>query len=106
MSRSAISRAKAAPRSLLPLARRMAVREHSRWIAARMITSGSGTRSAVSMMADMKLMRCSGSCLCRRQREELAGAGLVVAIALAARAQHLRFQRRDAGDVDEDPVHE
>ena len=35
-----------------------------------------------------------------------AGARLVVAIAIAARAQHLRFQRRDAGDVDQDPVHE
>ena len=27
-------------------------------------------------------------------------------VALAARAQHLLFQRRDAGDVDQEPVHE
>ena len=45
------------------------------------------------------------SCL-RQPRKERAGARLVVAIAIAARAQHLRFQRRDAGDVDQDPVHE
>lgn len=42
----------------------------------------------------------------RRQRKEPAGARLVVAIALAAGAQHLILKRRDAGDVDEDPVHE
>ena len=44
--------------------------------------------------------------LVRRQRKERAGTRLIVAIALAARAQHLLFQRRNAGDVDQDPVHE
>ena len=42
--------------SASPLASRAAVREHSRWIAARMMTSGSGTRSAVPMMVETKLM--------------------------------------------------
>ena len=38
--------------SASPLASRVAVREHSRWIAARMTRSGSGTRSAVPMIGD------------------------------------------------------
>ena len=56
MARAAISPANAASLSALPLASRVAVREHSRWIAARMIRSGSGTRSAVPMMLETKLM--------------------------------------------------
>ena len=50
MARAAISSANQASLSALPVASRVAVREHSRWIAARMMTSGSGTRSAVPMM--------------------------------------------------------
>ena len=40
----------------LPLANRVAVREHNRWTAARITRSGSGTRSAVPMILDTKLM--------------------------------------------------
>ena len=56
MARAAISSANAASLSVLPVASRVAVREQSRWIAARMTTSGSGTRSAVPMMVETKLM--------------------------------------------------
>jgi len=56
MARAAISSAKKASLSALPLASRVAVREHSRWIAARMMRSGSGTRSAVPIVQDTKLM--------------------------------------------------
>ena len=65
MARAAISSANAASLSALPIASRVAVREHSRWIAARMTTSGSGTRSAVTIMLETTLMRplpfCGGS---------------------------------------------
>src|SRR5215207_2360227 len=86
-----------------------------------MMASGSGTRSAVPIMVETKLMwplpsfpgmislrdgfHFSGSCV-RWQREELTGTGLILAVVLAARAQHLRFQRRNAGLIDQDPVHE
>ena len=56
MARAAISSANQASLSALPVASRVAVREHSRWIAARMMTSGSGTRSAVPMIVETKLM--------------------------------------------------
>ena len=56
MARAAISSANDASLSALPLASLVAVREHSRWIAARMMTSGSGTRSAVPMIVETKLM--------------------------------------------------
>ena len=36
--------------------KRVAVREQSWWIAARMTTSGSGTRSAAAMIVETKLM--------------------------------------------------
>ncbi len=42
----------------------------------------------------------------RRQRKEDAGARLIVAVALAARTQHLLLKRRDAGNIYQDPVHE
>ena len=56
MARAAISSANSASLSASPWASRVAVREHSRWIAARMTTSGSGTRSAVPIMLETKLM--------------------------------------------------
>jgi hypothetical protein len=56
MARAAISSAKAASLSALPPASRVAVREQSWWIAARMMASGSGTRSAVPMIDETKLM--------------------------------------------------
>ena len=56
MARAAMSSAKEASLSALPLASRVAVREHSRWIAARITMSGSGTRSAVPMIEETKLM--------------------------------------------------
>src|ERR1700689_4984495 len=106
MARAAISSANAASLSASPWASRVAVREHSRWIAVRMMTSGSGTFSAATIMLETKLMLLLLSSCVRWQWKEGAGARLVRAIALAARAQHLRFQRRDAGDVHQDPVHE
>jgi hypothetical protein len=42
--------------SALPLASLVAVREHSRWTAARTTRSGSGTRSAVPMILETTLM--------------------------------------------------
>ena len=54
--RAAISSANQASLSEFPVASRVAVREHSPWIAARMMTSGSGTRSAVPMMVEAKFM--------------------------------------------------
>ena len=56
MARAAMAPANAASLSALALASRVAVREHSRWIAARMMTSGSGTRSAVPIILETKLM--------------------------------------------------
>src|SRR5439155_17024832 len=105
MARAVISSANQASLSALPLASLVAVREHNRWTAARMMASGNGTRSAVPIMVETKLMRPLPSCL-RWQREKRTGTGLIVAVALAARAQHLLLQRRNAGDVDQDPVHE
>jgi hypothetical protein len=49
---------------------RAAVREHRRWIAARIMTSGSRTRSAVPMIVETKLMAHS---LLRREWEEAGG---------------------------------
>jgi hypothetical protein len=40
----------------LPRANLVAVREHRRWTAARITRSGNGTRSAVPMIRDTKLM--------------------------------------------------
>src|SRR5262245_52146267 len=83
-----------------------------------MIASGSGTRSAVPMMVETKFMwplpsvearsewpYFPESCL-RWQRKESTRTQLIVAIALAAGAQQLLLQRRDAGRVNQDPVHE
>jgi hypothetical protein len=42
--------------SASPPASRVAVREHNRWTAARIKRSGSGTRSALPMILDTKLM--------------------------------------------------
>ena len=56
MARAAISSANEASLSASALASRVAVREHSRWMAARTTTSGNGTRSAVPMILDTKLM--------------------------------------------------
>jgi hypothetical protein len=56
MARSAISAANEASLSALPAESLVAVREHSRWIAARMMASGSGTRSAVPMTVETNLM--------------------------------------------------
>jgi hypothetical protein len=56
MVRAAISSANAASVAALPSAIRAAVREHSRWIAARMMRSGSGTHSAVPMIRETKLI--------------------------------------------------
>jgi hypothetical protein len=56
IGRAAISPANEASLSALPAASCVAVREHSRWIAARMMASGSGTRSAVPMIVETKLM--------------------------------------------------
>src|SRR5436190_6272092 len=123
MARAAISSAKAAsflaPLLESPSASRAAVREHKRLIAARMIASGSGTRSAVPIMVATKFMchslclhdpsalgRCLQRSCVRRQRKETTGTRLIIPIALAARAQHLLFQGRDAGHMDQDPVHE
>jgi len=39
------------------VAGRVAVRAQNNWIAARITTSGSGTRSAVSMTVEARLMR-------------------------------------------------
>lgn len=41
---------------------------------------------------------------CAGAVEEGVGARLMVAVAVAPRAQHLRFERRDAGHTDEEPV--
>jgi hypothetical protein len=56
MARAAIASANQASLSAFPVASRVAVREHSRLIAARTMTSGNGTRSAVPMMVDAKFM--------------------------------------------------
>src|SRR6202023_2775306 len=37
---------------------------------------------------------------------EQAGARLIVTVALAPRNQHLLLERRDAGDMYQDPIHE
>jgi hypothetical protein len=55
-ARAAISSANKASLSVSPLASRVAVREHNRWTAVRITRSGSGTRSAVPMILDAKLM--------------------------------------------------
>src|SRR3954453_15903859 len=56
MWRAAISSAKEASLSALPLASLVAVREHSRWIAARITMSGSGTRSTAPIIEETKLI--------------------------------------------------
>jgi hypothetical protein len=56
MARPAISPANEASLSALPAASLVAVREHIRWMAARTMASGSGTRSAVPMIVETKLM--------------------------------------------------
>jgi hypothetical protein len=56
LARAAIASANQASLSAFPVASRVAVREHSRLIAARTMTSGNGTRSAVPMMVDAKFM--------------------------------------------------
>src|SRR5246127_1743325 len=73
-----------------------------------MMMSGSGTRSAVSMIVDMKLIELFLLALFHwwPHWKERTRTRLIRAIELAAGAQHLLFQRRDAGDVDQDPVHE
>src|ERR1700741_265610 len=104
MGRWANSATKAASRSALAAASLVAVCEQKRWIAARMIASGNGTRSAVPIRVETKLMeqlplwlahdpcdtaaRFSGSCVVRRQGKDLVGTRLIRAIALAAGAQH------------------
>ncbi|MGY4346217.1 hypothetical protein ACVWXM_002684 [Bradyrhizobium sp. GM7.3] len=57
IGRSIIRPAKAASSAPPSADRRVTVREHRRWIAARITTSGNGTRSAVPMIADTTLMR-------------------------------------------------
>ena len=56
MARAAISSASQASLSAFPVASRAAVREQSWRMAARMMTSGNGTRSAAPMIVETKLM--------------------------------------------------
>src|SRR5512134_3450295 len=73
-------------------------------MASLAIPSGMPARSARGMMCDRTCMRASGAAL-GGHREERARAFLVAAVGLAARAQHVLLQRRDAGDVPQEPVH-
>jgi hypothetical protein len=57
MARATISSASQASLSAFPVASLVAVREQSWWMAARIMASGSGTRSAVPMIMETKLMR-------------------------------------------------
>jgi hypothetical protein len=76
-----MSSANAASFAASALASRVAVREHSRWIAARITMSGSGTRSAVPIIEETKLIGSLLSAAARGKHD---------------RDQHLRNENDDA----------